>query len=99
MASCLFAKLKECLRNLDVGQHINLVERGEADIQKIVLARNMSKAINDPCSLVVAPVTKRIGGTGRILGIFDERKVGLIDSTEDILSPSNEVTPNTDVIV
>ena len=62
-----------------------------------MFASDMRKSIDNPGCLVITPICK--GGTTRILALRRQKlKVCSIDEPEDMLSPSHQVLPSSDIV-
>lgn len=101
MTTGLLPEFQERLGDFDVWERVDLVEGVRADVQEIMLASDMGKSVDNPGCLVETSITKRVGAGSSgtpLAGSLDEREVCLVDGVENVLPPSHEVTPDTDVI-
>src|SRR5882762_5099946 len=103
MTTCLFPKLEECLRDLDIRKGIDFVQRAEANVQKVVFARDVSKAIDNPSSLMIAAIAVCVCAircrAAALCIVVDEWNICLVDRVENILSPGYKITPDADIIM
>jgi hypothetical protein len=97
------AELKEGFGYFNVGKRVYLVQGAETHVQQVMLPGDMSKTIDDPGSLVIAPILRGVDVSRGCIAVLvvsrDERDVSLVDRVEDVLAPCHQVTPDTDIVM